>query len=102
MADDAYRLLWQQQQKGPFTLLLSTPSREVNLTCFGAMVRPGSLLYFIPSGPFDYNSSRPLIPLEVPFPTFILADGTSEDGESLVIYDPEVKGSRWFPLTAPR
>ena len=89
-----------QQRGGPSTATVIYSQQEVNLTCFGGNGEGLRVVYSTSSHQdlFDYTIKAFNTAWKYRFPTFILADGyQAKMRESLVIYDPEVKGIKMVP-----
>lgn len=89
-----------QQRGGPSTATVIYSQQEVNLTCFGGNGEGLRVVYSTSSHQdlFDYTIKAFNTAWKYRFPTFILADGyQAKMRESLVIYDPEVRGIKMVP-----
>jgi len=93
-----------QQRGGPSTGTVIYSQQEVTMTCFGGNGEGLRIVYSTGSHQelFDYVIKAFNSAWKYRFPTFVLGDGyQAKMRESLVIYDPALKGIKMEP-TAPR
>lgn len=89
-----------QQRGGPSTATVIYSQQEVNLTCFGGNGEGLRVVYSTSNHQelFDYTIKAFNTAWKYRFPTFVLADGyQAKMRESMVIYDPEVRGIKMVP-----
>ncbi|MCR4440531.1 MAG: transketolase C-terminal domain-containing protein [Peptococcaceae bacterium] len=91
-----------QQRGGPSTGTVIYSQQEVTMTCFGGNGEGLRIVYSTGSHQelFDYVIKAFNSAWKYRFPTFVLGDGyQAKMRESLVIYDPALKGIKMEPTT---